>query len=279
MQSTIQYIKKELEGIYPDSEIQGLTKIILEWATGWNYSQQMVNRETQLEDTLRQKIDPVIERLKKFEPIQYILGETEFFGLKINVSPAVLIPRPETEELVKLVLEKNNKHDARILDVGTGSGCIALALKHHLKDAEVSGVDISEMALEVAQKNAKLNKLQVNFFKANILCWQDYNWENYDIIVSNPPYIKESEKAQMQRNVLDFEPEEALFVPDENPLVFYQRILEFTLQKLNKNGSVFFEINENTSNEMYDLFNSFGFKSIKVFNDINEKKRMICGSK
>lgn len=279
MQTTIQYIKKELEGVYPELEIKGMTRIILEWVTGWNYTEQMVNRQTQLEETMKRKIDPIIERLKKFEPIQYILGEAEFYGLKIKVSPAVLIPRPETEELVNYVLEKNPKPDVRILDIGTGSGCIALALKQQLKEAEVKGVDISDAALEFARENARINQLQVEFIQADVLRWEKCSWGKYNIIVSNPPYIRESEKFQMNKNVLDFEPGEALFVSDNNPLIFYRRISEFAIKNLDDNGFLFFEINENMAVEMNDLFKSFGFKNIELLNDINDKKRMICGTK
>ncbi len=214
MQSTIQYIKKELEGIYPESEIQGLTRIILEWATGWNYTQQMFNSKTKLDDSVWGKIMPVVKRLKKHEPIQYILGETEFFGMKLKITPAVLIPRQETEELVQFVLENNIKHGARILDVGTGSGCIALALRNNLENIFVSGVDISKETLEVAQENACLNHLSLDFKLRNILEWKKYDWDSYDIIVSNPPYVRENEKTLMQKNVLDYEPANALFVSD-----------------------------------------------------------------
>ncbi|MBN2637012.1 MAG: peptide chain release factor N(5)-glutamine methyltransferase [Prolixibacteraceae bacterium] len=275
MQATIQYIKNELRSIYPESEIQGFIKIVLEWATGWNYTVQHLNRQVKLDETVRQKIYSVVKRLKDNEPIQYILGETEFFGLNIKVTPSVLIPRPETEELVYWIIEKNKKQRPKILDIGTGSGCIALSLKSNLGDAEVEGVDFSEPALEIAKENASLNQLNVSFFKADILLWEKFNWHNYDIIVSNPPYIRESEKLMMQKNVLDYEPESALFVSDNDPLVFYSRIVAFAQQKLFKGGQLFFEINENMDREMYDLLSSFGFRNINLKCDINEKKRMI----
>lgn len=275
MQTTIQYIKNELDRIYPESEIQGLIKILLEWATGWNYTVQHLNRQVKLDETVLQKIYSVVKRLKDNEPIQYILGETEFFGLNIKVTPSVLIPRPETEELVQWIIEKNRKLKPTILDIGTGSGCIALALKNKLKEADIDGIDNSEQALEIAKENANFNQLKVAFFIADILQWEKFNWHNYDIIVSNPPYVRESEKLMMQKNVLDFEPESALFVSDKNPLIFYSRIAAFAQQKLTKGGQLFLEINENMDREMYDLLSSFGFRNINLKCDINEKKRMI----
>ncbi len=279
MQTTIQYIKNELKDVYPESEVQGLTRIVLEHITGWNYTQQQLNQQNKIPESAKQEIVTIVERLKNYEPVQYILGETEFFGMKLKLSPEVLIPRPETEELVKLVLDRNTNRRPRILDIGTGSGCIALALKYHLKEAQVSGVDVSEMALEIAKENAKLNQLEVEYFYADILRWEDFKWGHYDIIVSNPPYVRESEKIQMQKNVIAYEPHNALFVSDNDPLIFYRKIITFAIKYLSKNGSLFFEINENLGKEMYELFNALGFRKIEVLNDINGKKRMICGIK
>ena len=279
MQSTIQYIKKELEGIYPETEIQGLTRIILEWATGWNYTQQMFNREAELDESVLGKIILVVKRLKKHEPIQYILEETEFFGMKLKVTPAVLIPRQETEELVQFILEKNIKQGARILDIGTGSGCIALALKNNLKNVFVSGVDISKEVLEVARKNAGLNHLSVDLVRRNILEWEKYDWYSYNIIVSNPPYVKQSEKEQMQKNVLDYEPANALFVSDDDPLIFYRAIAEMAAKHLTINGWLFFEINENLAYEIEKLLTGFGFVDVEIRKDINDKSRMAAGRK
>lgn len=279
MKTTIQYIKSELKNVYPETEIQGLTRIILEFVTGWNFTQQQFNRQTSISETQRKEIIEITKRLKIHEPIQYILGETEFYGLKLKVAPAVLIPRPETEELVKLVLDKNENRRPRILDIGTGSGCIALALKNNLSEAEISGVDISDPALDIARENARLNRLEVNFFNADILRWEKYEWNSYDIIVSNPPYVRESEKVQMHENVLNFEPQTALFVADSDPLIFYRKIAEFAKVYLIECGRLFFEINENLAEEMYDMLNGLGFREIELNSDINEKKRMMCGIK
>lgn len=279
MQNTIRYIETELQSVYPKTEISGITRLIIESVTGWDFSQQILHKNNVLENSVTEKVAIIVERLRKHEPIQYILGETEFFDLKLQVNPSVLIPRPETEELVQLILTSDIKKDATILDIGTGSGCIALALKSGLKNARVYGTDISEQALNAAQLNAKINSLEVDFFQADILNWGKNKWQSYDVIVSNPPYVRESEKKQMNYNVLNYEPANALFVSDNDPLIFYRRICEFAQMHLVKNGVLFFEINENLDTEMTELLKSFKFKNIETRTDINGKKRMIYGIK
>jgi len=215
-------------------------------------------------------------RLKNFEPIQYILGETEFYGLKLAVNPFVLIPRPETEELVQWIIKSQLPENCKILDIGTGSGCIALALKNELKNAEVFGTDISENALVVARQNAIKNNLDVDFFQADILKWEKIDWKTFDVIVSNPPYIRESEKKLIHPNVINHEPASALFVADSNPLVFYRSIAIFAKKQLSGNGLLFFEINENLGSEMKKMLICFGFSEIEIRKDINRKNRMVC---
>ena len=214
MKATIQYINSELAGLYPVSEIEGFTRIIFEAVCSWSFTEQVVKRHEKISVNDFEKIKAIILRLKIFEPIQYILGETEFYGLKLKVNPSVLIPRPETEELVQWIITGNLTENSVILDIGTGSGCIALALKSRLNKAEVFGVDVSENALKVARQNALKNSLDVGFFQSDILKWNEFEWKNFDVIVSNPPYIRESEKLQMHANVLNFEPGNALFVND-----------------------------------------------------------------
>ncbi len=279
MQKIIRYIEQELKSIYPKTEIQGFTRLIIEAVTGWGFSQQILNKNYQFDEVQKEKVKTIIDRLKKQEPIQYILGEIEFYGLKLSVNPSVLIPRPETEELVQFVLDKEIGKNVSILDIGTGSGCIALALKSRLSNSDVSGMDISEAALLVARENALKNKLDVEFFQADILNRETRKWKNYDVIVSNPPYVRESEKQQMHANVLNYEPASALFVHDDDPLIYYKKITEFARTNLNDNGFLFFEINGNLAIEMHNLFNSFEFKNIEIQKDINGKKRMICGTK
>lgn len=279
MQATIQYIEKELGGLYPKSEIQGFVRILLEAVLGWNYTQQVLKKGEEISQIHAEKIIAIIARLKTMEPIQYILGETEFYGLKLNVNPAVLIPRPETEELVEWIIKRNFLSTAKILDIGTGSGCIALSLKCRLINSKVFGVDISEKALEVARGNAIRNNLDVDFFQCDILNWEKYNWRNYDVVVSNPPYVRMCEKAEMKDNVLKYEPESALFVSDQDPLVFYRSIAAFAKKYLNKNGLLFFEINEYLGEEINKLLLGFGFWNIEIKADMNGKKRMACGVK
>ena len=279
MKATIQFINSELHGLYPVSEIEGFTRIIFESVCGWSFTRQLVKKHEKIQEPDFLKIQEIITRLKTFEPIQYILGETEFFGLRLIVNPSVLIPRPETEELVDWIVRSDLPPDSRILDIGTGSGCIALALKSVLKNAAVSGIDISEGALETAHENAAKNKLDVRFKQSDILKNDNRNNEVYDVIVSNPPYIRESEKLLMLPNVLEYEPGNALFVPDSDPLVFYRSIAAFAIKNLAENGKLFLEINENLGHEMKNMLVDFGFCNIEIRKDINEKNRMICCTK
>jgi release factor glutamine methyltransferase len=276
MKATIQYINSELAGFYPVSEIEGFTRIIFEVVCSLNFTEQVLKKHEKISKPDFEKIKTIISRLKNFEPIQYILGETEFYGLKLEVNPSVLIPRPETEELVQWVLKSKFPENSKILDIGTGSGCIALALKSRLKNAEVFGIDISENALVVARQNAIKNNLDVDFFHADILKWKHYNWQTFDVIVSNPPYIRENERILMHSNVLDYEPENALFVTDSEPLVFYRAIAAFANKYLSGNGMLFLEINENLGLEMNEMLIDCGFSGIEIRKDINGKNRMIC---
>jgi release factor glutamine methyltransferase len=276
MIATIQYINSELTGLYPVSEIEGFTRIMFEAVCGWGFTDQIVKRHEKVSNADFEKMVGIVSRLKNYEPIQYILGETEFYGLNLIVNPAVLIPRPETEELVQWITKSKLPGESVILDIGTGSGCIALAIKSRLKNSDVFGTDISEKALDVARLNAFKNNLDVVFFQADILKWEEFEWKNYDVIVSNPPYIRESEKGQMNSNVLDYEPENALFVSDRDPLVFYHSIATFAEIYLAKNGILFFEINENLGSEINEMLVDLGLNDIEIRKDINGKNRMIC---
>jgi len=279
MQATIQYIKKELAELYPETEVQGFIRLLFESVCGWDYTAQILNKEEAVLKSDFSEIKRIVSRLKEFEPIQYILGETEFMDLKLKVNRSVLIPRPETEELVNWIIETNTIDSPRILDVGTGSGCIPLALKSRVKNAKISAVDISAKALEVAQQNATNNNLDVHFFKTDILIWENCSWDSFDIIVSNPPYVREVEKQKMNPNILNHEPENALFVTDENPLVFYKRIAEFAQKYLINKGKLFFEINEYLGDEMCNLLENKGFTDVELKKDINGKNRMISCAK
>ncbi len=275
MRATIQYIEQELRDLYPKTEIRAFTRLMLEHVCGLNYTQQVLLNDQLLEDSFKITIGEMVKRLKDHEPIQYIMGEIEFAGLKLMVAPPVLIPRPETEELVQWIAETELPNAPALLDVGTGSGCIALALKYRIPDASVSALDFMEQAIEVAHQNAELNKLEVEFFKTDIMNWETKAWRKLDAIISNPPYVRESEKENMSANVLNYESEKALFVPDNDPLIFYRRITEFANRWLKENGWLFFEINESLGNEMIELVKGFGFKSVEIKKDLFGKDRML----
>lgn len=275
MKATIQYIEQELRDLYPKTEIRAFTRLILEHVCGISYTQQVLMKDQLLDDSFKNTISEMVKRLKNHEPIQYILGETEFLGLKLIVTPPVLIPRPETEELVLWIAETEMPEAPALLDVGTGSGCIALALKDRIADASVSAFDFLPQALEVAGKNAELNKLEVEFFKADIMKWETSTWRNFDAIISNPPYVRESEKENMSANVLNYESQKALFVPDNDPLIYYRQITQFARRYLNENGWLFFEINENLGNETIDLVRQCGYKEAELKKDLFGKNRML----
>jgi len=218
-----------------------------------------------------------LNRLKKSEPIQYILEETEFYGLPFKVSPYVLIPRPETEELVDWVVQeyKNHKSESlEVLDIGTGSGCIAVSLAKKLHWANVSALDVSKKALGIAEENAQHNQVEIDFFERDIL-QADSLPKSYDVIVSNPPYVRESEKKTMQKNVLNYEPHTALYVDDEDPLRYYQKIAHLAKKHLTSGGALYFEINEYLSEELIELLQNEGFKRCVLKQDLFGKDRML----
>ena len=275
MKSTIQYIETELAGLYPPAEIEGFKRIIFETVFGWSFKDQVLKKQETILPVDFERIKSIVLRLKNSEPIQYIFGETEFFGLKLKVNSSVLIPRPETEELVDWVVQSKLSENCKVLDIGTGSGCIAIAIKSRLKNTEVSGIDISVEALETARMNAIENGLEINFYPADIFNMKNFEGEKFDVIVSNSPYIRESEKVLMHSNVLDYEPEIALFVSDNDPLKYYREIARFAKSNLYDNGKLFFEINENFKSEMVELLSDIGFNNIEIRKDINGKNRMV----
>lgn len=219
------------------------------------------------------KLLKILEDLKTGKPIQHILGETLFYRLPFIVNENVLVPRPETEELVDWVINEVKDSKKTLLDIGTGSGCIAITLKKNLQHLNVSAIDVSDKALSVAKDNAKLNKVEISFIETDILTYSTS--ERFDIIVSNPPYIRELEKAEMHKNVLEHEPHQALFVSDENPLVFYEAIANFAVKNLNPNGYLFFEINEYLWAETLQILINKQFKNIELKKDMQGKDRMI----
>jgi len=279
MQAGIAYIKKELAGIYPEPEIDALILIILQYIKSCSRTQILLARNEVLQDNERQQISAITARLKNHEPIQYITGETEFYGLKFYCRPGTLIPRPETEELVDCILKENAGFRGKILDIGTGTGCIPVTLKKRLPEAEISACDISESCLELASRNANLNLLDVSFFRMDILHPGDIVLPEFDILVSNPPYIPGFEKKLMKKNVLDYEPGLALFVPDHDPLLFYKSILKFAGKQLRCSGKIYWEINETFGQECVRLLSRAGYLNVRLRKDIQGKDRMISAQK
>ena len=279
MQKEIQYIYNSLSGIYDDSEIRNISFLLLEKLTGFSRTQLLTNKSTIFSFEQQQQLAVFVEKLKKNIPIQYILGETEFYGLRFAVNESVLIPRPETEELVEWI--KNDCKDVdslQILDVGIGSGCIAVALKHELPFVEITAFDISEKVLETARKNAEKNKIYIDFKQVDIL-YENIFSQKWDIIVSNPPYIPQKERMNMQKNVCEYEPSLALFVPDETPLLFYEKIAQFAQSHLTENGKLYFEIHFDAGKSVVNLLKNLNFENIKLRQDLSGNDRMVRAEK
>lgn len=275
-----QTFQQALTTLYPNEEVDALFFIAIDHL--WNFSRidYMLNSRDNLNNNQIKEASEFISQLKTGAPIQHIIGYTEFFDLNFKVDKNTLIPRPETEELVSLILNKHNNSPKTLLDIGTGSGCIPISLKYHRKDWNIYSCDISEDALKIAKQNAKDLAVEVGFIHTDILKFKEYsNFPNCDIIVSNPPYVTQTEKTLMHQNVLNHDPHLALFVPDSKPLMFYEAITEFASINLNANGWLYFEINEAFGNEMIALLNSFGFINIELIKDINGKNRIIYGQK
>lgn len=268
------HIKQLLTGIYSVAEIKSFTKIIFTEVFHLNMLDIYMGKDINLSANQLRELDEILARLQKYEPIQYIVGCETFFGLSFRVTPAVLIPRPETEELVSLIIKENADYPARILDIGTGSGCIAISLSKNLSQSKVSSWDVSEEALLVAQKNNEALGASVSFNQVDILEYQP-NGEAFDVIVSNPPYVTVSEKVDMEANVLHWEPSLALFVPDEDPLLFYRKIAEVGLRLLTPNGKIYFEINQAFGKETADLLLGLGYRNAEIVKDIFGKDRIV----
>ena len=276
MQVAKKLIRDSLSQLYCEQEIESISKLIFEKVLGFSRLQVHLNQHETISSANLTQITEIVNRLIQFEPIQYILGETEFYGLPLKVNPAVLIPRPETEELVDWIIHDCSRINPIILDIGTGSGCIPIALAKNLTGATTEGWDISADALKVAEKNAEINQVKVNFICTDVLIL-DYaeQQQKYDLIVSNPPYVTPSEQLSMLKNVVDYEPHVALFVPETDPLIFYRTIAEIAINALKPGGQLYFEINEQFGNETVDLLSLKGFKNIILKKDINGKERMI----
>ena len=265
-------IKSTLSSIYESDELNSIFYLLSEEFLQIPRSKILLADEIELDSKKQILLLDTLDRLTKNEPVQYVLGKATFMDIEFKVNSSVLIPRPETEELVRLML-KEDLDGKKILDIGTGSGCIAISLAKALPNAKVSALDISEEALKVARENAKLNNVEVNFINADIFDYQTD--KKYDIIVSNPPYVLESQRKHMSKNVLDYEPELALFVKNDDPLKFYKAILDFAKNSLNENGKIYFEINEKYKNEIKDLAYYYSYSNVDCKLDVFGKYRFI----
>ncbi|MEW5675076.1 peptide chain release factor N(5)-glutamine methyltransferase [Flavobacterium enshiense] len=266
-----------LSMLYDEQEIDSFFYILLEAFHEMKRVDLALNPNFELSGMQLLQWETVLAELKKQKPIQYILGETEFYGLPFYVNENTLIPRPETEELVDWIIMNNLKnHDLKILDIGTGTGCIAISLAKNLPNAKVYAMDVSEKALEVARKNAKRNGVEVEFLHQSILETDDLI-VSFDSIVSNPPYVRNLEKEEIKENVLAFEPHLALFVEDHDALLFYRKITELATENLSENGQLYFEINQYLGKEMIQLLQKYNFQDIELRRDIYGNDRMIFG--
>jgi release factor glutamine methyltransferase len=269
------FFNDELIGYYPETEVASFFNLLSEDILKMKRITISQNLYSVVSGKKYEKFQKAITRLKNYEPIQYILGATEFYGLDFIVNPSVLIPRPETEELVGWIIDDcKDKQDISILDIGTGSGCIAVTLAKHLPTAKVYALDISEEALKLANQNATNNEVEVEFIEADILNG-DLGTMQFDVIVSNPPYVREKEKEAMNANVLNHEPHLALFVKDEDALLFYRKITNLAASILKPNGHLYFEINECLGENTKNLLVSNSFNNIELKKDIFDKDRMI----
>ena len=279
------YYREQLCSIYDYEEADSLVLILFEHYFNISKIKMALEPKLRLSESEMLTFHFAAKDLLKNKPIQYIVGETEFWDLKFKVNENVLIPRPETSELVNLIHNSQciihneqltiNNSQCSILDIGTGSGCIAISLAKLIPNSMVYALDISENALEVAKENALINNVNVSFIHDDILHLRNNIDTKFDIIVSNPPYVRELEKTEMHNNVLDWEPHKALFVSDENPLIFYRSILEFAKNHLKEKGEVWFEINEFLGKEMTELCEELGFSNVKIYKDFREKERFM----
>jgi release factor glutamine methyltransferase len=279
IKDVVRFFREQLQGVYDAEEIESFIGLCFEEYMGLKRVDIVINGERTMSESDLLKFNFAIKDLKKEKPIQQILGKADFFGLKFYVNEHVLIPRPETEELVDLIIKENKGSNPTIMDIGTGSGCIPISLRKSIPNAVVSTMDVSEKAIEVARKNAELNEVAINFVVDDILNPStEIPTKSIDIIVSNPPYIRISEKEEMRKNVLEHEPHIALFVYDADPLLFYKKIADLALSVLKPDGKIYFEINENFGLESKQMLENKGFKNVLLLKDLSNKNRILRGS-
>jgi len=274
------YLASELKGLYDGREAGAVADTVILKALRLESLPELLMRQNEKPvDSAKGHILEMCSELKTGMPVQYVTGEAYFLGCRIKVNPGVLIPRPETEEMTWLIISENKGFNGEITDICTGSGCIAIALAVHLPESRIRASDISSAALKTAQENARENNADITFYRSDILKQQPHQLPVSDMIVSNPPYVRNSEKMLMRKNVVLYEPPEALFVPDEDPLIFYRAILEAASQSLRPGGTVYFEINEALGREINDLMRSKGYSEVRIIKDINGRDRIAKGRK
>lgn len=272
-------LRGKLSALYNEKEIESVTNIVIKTLFPADKLHTLNEKESILNDEKRSALLNIASQLSEGRPLQYVLGETYFYGHRLLVNENVLIPRQETEELVQLIYNENRGFKGRIVDFCTGSGCIAIALAHLFKEASVVATDASEKAIEVASSNAALNNVKIEFIASDIFGKLPPAIGKTGIVVSNPPYVRDSEMRLMHTNVKDFEPHMALFVPDDDPLVFYKRLFELASVIIEKGGKGYFEINEAMGAKVAELMMSFGFAGVEIIKDLNGKDRIIKGTR
>ncbi len=268
----------KLSTIYDESEATSITRIVMEDAAGITDTDRIVGINQEVNESVMPIMNAILMRLMNHEPLQYILGEQIFYGLKFKVNPSVLIPRRETEELVNWIIKEHGRDEyLNILDIGTGSGCIPVSIKKNIPTAQLFATDVSDKAIVTAAENAVLAGVEVKFARSDILTLENPFNQSFDIIISNPPYITLDEKTDMMKNVTEFEPHSALFVPDKDPIIFYEKIAQFAIKNLNNEGLLYFEINESYSEDIKAMLSGHGFQQVVLRKDMQGKNRMIRG--
>ena len=275
----INLFRQRMAPLYPASEIDAMMRVIMEEVMHYSPVDVVMRADDELPEFFTTRLETIISRMERHEPLQYILGIARFHGHNFKVTPATLIPRPETEQLVDIIIDENgNRDDLNVIDLGTGSGCIAISLARALKFATVTGTDINYEALEVARENASALKVRVKWLEADMLEMPPMPANSFDIVVSNPPYITMSEQAGMERNVLDYEPHSALFVPDNDPLLFYRAIAQFAIHALKNGGRLYLEINQYQGEATAALLRSAGFTDVALHRDSFGNNRFVTAT-
>ncbi|MBL4658274.1 MAG: peptide chain release factor N(5)-glutamine methyltransferase [Flavobacteriales bacterium] len=279
----VEYMRRELSAYYPENEGNAILFRLFDGILGYEQADIVLNAESDIADLDFKKFKKAVKDLKEKKPVQYILGYSDFGNVRIRVDHRVLIPRPETEELVNWIVESSDRGAIRILDVGTGSGCIAISLKKELPNSQVMGTDVDEECIDLAKDNATNNKVQINFRVSNALDVDQsvhlVQPDTLDLIVSNPPYIQFKDRYQMDENILSYEPAKALFVDDDDPMLFYKSISNMGATLLKPGGVLYFEINEKFGNDVEEVMNKSGYTQIEQRRDIHDKVRFVRGVK